>query len=366
VEGPKLLWSVDGLGKGFSTAAVADGMVYTTGVVAKEGMLFAFDLQGNEKWKESYGGGWTGPHPGARTTPTVDGDSVYVISEAGVVVCFDVKTGRKKWAVDTLAKFGGTNVNWGISESVLINGDKLICTPGGKDATVVALDKKSGTTIWTSKGLSDLSAYCSAILVERGGKKLIVTITARSVVGVDAEGGKVLWQHTNKLHKGQPRKVNPNSPVYHDGCVHVTSRFTGGVTLKLAADGGSVTKVWEDDNFDPHHGGVVLVDGYIYGASTKSKKWMCLDWATGKVMYEHKWLGKGSLASAEGMLYCYEEEEGTVGLVKASPDGFDIVSSFVVPKGTGEHWAHPVVCGGRLYIRHGDALMAYDVKGPGS
>jgi outer membrane protein assembly factor BamB len=357
------LWSVDGLGKGFSTAAVADGMVYTTGVVNKEGVLFAFDSQGNERWKKSYGDGWTGAHPGSRTTPTVDGDSVYVISGAGVVACFDAKTGRERWSVDAVEEFGGQSINWGIGESVLIDGDKVICTPGGRDATVVALDKENGKTIWTSKGLSDAAAYCSPILVEKGGTRLVVTITAKSIVGIRVEDGTVLWQHTNKLHKGKPRHVNPNTVVHNGGRLYVTSRFVGGTMLELSEDGSGVSRVWENEDHDPHHGGAVVVDGYIYGASTKGGRWMCLEWETGKVMYEHKWLGKGSLAYADGMLYCYEEKAGAVALVRASPKGFDIVSSFVVAQGTGEHWSHPVICNGRLYIRHGDALMVYDIKG---
>lgn len=363
--GPKLLWSVKGLGKGFSTVAIADGTVYTTGLVSKIEKLFAFDLQGNKKWTKSYGKGWAGSHPGARTTPTVDGDRLYVISGAGVVVCFDAKTGQKRWWVNVVERFGGQSLNWGISESALIEGEKVICTPGGSDATVVALDKNTGKTVWTSEGLSDAAAYCSAILVERGGTRLVVTITARSIVGIKAEDGTVLWQHRNKLHKGKPRDVNPNTVVHDGGRLYVTSRFVGGMMLELSEDGSRVSKVWENVDHDPHHGGVVAVDGFIYGASTESKKWMCLDWATGKVLYERRWRGKGSLASAEGMLYCYEEEKGTVGLVKASPKGFEIVSSFKVPEGTGEHWAHPVVCGGRLYIRHGDVLMVYDIKGEG-
>ncbi|MHC4478371.1 MAG: PQQ-binding-like beta-propeller repeat protein [Planctomycetota bacterium] len=363
--GPKLLWSVDGLGKGYSTVAVANGLVFTTGLVDKEGILFAFDLEGHPKWKKSYGPGWTGSRDGVRTTPTVDGDSVYVMSGYGRVVCFDTKTGGRRWAVDTQSRFGGENINWGISESVLIEGQKVICTPGGQDATVVALDKQTGKTIWRSKGLSDRSAYCSAILVERGDKRLVVTITDKSIVGIDAGDGTVLWQHPNKLHKGEPREVNPNSPVYHDGCIYVTSRWIGATMLRLSEDGTRVKKVRDDERFDPHHGGFVVVHGFIYGANTKGEKWMCLEWATGKITYEHKWLGKGSVTYAEGMLYCYEEKKGTVGLVKASPAGFEVVSSFLVSKGTDEHWAHPVVCGGRLYIRHGDALMAYDVKGSG-
>ena len=364
--GPKLLWSIEGLGTGFSTVSVADGLLYTTGMVDKEGILFAYDLQGNLKWKKSYGAEWRGSSPGVRTTPTVDRDRVYVMSGNGRVVCFDAKTGEEKWAVDTLKRFDGKNIRWGISESVLIDGNNLICTPGGKDATIVALDKMTGETVWTSKGLSEKSCYSSLILVERGGNRLVVNMTENSVVGVDADTGKVLWVDKFEEYQEKPKDINPVTPVYYNGCVYATSGYDdGGAMLELSPDGTKVSRKWVDTTLDCHHGGVVIVDGYIYGANWKDNRngnWVCLDWDSGKVMYEKEWICKGSITYADGMLYCYEEKEGTVALVKASPEGFDIVSSFEVSKGTGKHWAHPVVCDGRLYIRHGDALMVYDIK----
>ncbi|MHC4174483.1 MAG: outer membrane protein assembly factor BamB family protein [Planctomycetota bacterium] len=364
--GPKLLWSIEGLGTGFSTVSVADGLLYTTGMVDKEGILFAYDLQGNLKWKKLYGAEWRGSSPGVRTTPTVDRDRVYVMSGNGRVVCFDAKTGEEKWAVDTLKRFDGKNIRWGISESVLIDGNNLMCTPGGKDATIVALDKMTGETVWTSKGLSEKSCYSSLILVERGGNRLVVNMTENSVVGVNANTGKVLWVDKFEEYQEKPKDINPVTPVYYDGCVYTTSGYdNGGAMLELSEDGSKVSRKWVDTTLDCHHGGVVIVDGYIYGANWKDNRngnWVCLDWDSGKVMYEKEWICKGAVTYADGMLYCYEEKEGTVALVKASPEGFDIVSSFEVSKGTGKHWAHPVVCDGRLYIRHGDALMVYDIK----
>ncbi|MHC4624461.1 MAG: outer membrane protein assembly factor BamB family protein [Planctomycetota bacterium] len=362
--GPRLLWVVEGLGGGFSSVAIAKGQVYTTGIVGedKRGMLFAYDVNGAFKWKASYGRGWSGSHSGTRTTPTVDGERVYVISGYGNLVCFDAKTGNGRWEVDTVKRFDGGVIKWGISESVLVVDDKVICTPGGTDATVVALDKMTGETKWAGRGLSDKSAYCSPILAERGGKKIIVTITAAHTVGVDADNGKVLWQYENKPHKGRPREVNPDSPVYCDGGIYVTSRFVGGMMLKMSPGAQKVSHVWTNEELDPHHGGVVLVDGHIYGANTKKQNWMCLDWDSGRTIYDKKWIGKGSIIYADGMLYCYEEKEGTVGLVTAAPAGFDVVSSFKVPHGTAEHWAHPAISDGRLYLRHGDALMAYSIK----
>jgi len=363
-DGPKLLWVAQGLGTGFASIAIADGYVYTTGMVGeeKDGLLFAYDVNGTFRWKASYGPEWSSSHPGSRTTPTIDGDRAYVLGGYGNLACFDAKTGKQRWQADTAKCFGATNTNWGLSESPLVVHDKVICTPGGRDATVVALDKMTGRTIWTTKGLSDNSAHCSPILIEKAGKKLIVTVTAAHVVGIDPEDGKVLWQYQNKLHKDKPRHVNPNCPLYHDGRIYVTSRFVGGMMLRLSPDGKSVSEAWTNGQLDPHHGGVVLVDGHIYGANTKRNGWMCLDWKTGKTIYEKKWVGKGSIICADGMLYCYEEKEGTVGLVPASTDGFNVISSFKVSYGTGEHWAHPAISDGILYIRHGDALIAYNIK----
>jgi len=356
------------LGRGYSTVSVANGLIYTTGMVGKEGILFAYDLNGNLNWKSSYGPEWSRSYPGARSTPTVDGNRVYVRSGLGAVLCFDALTGQSQWVVDTLKKFRGISPTWGIAESVLIDGNKVICTPGGRDASVVALDKMTGQTIWTSKGLSERSAFCSPILIERGGNRLIVTMLARSVVGLDAETGKVLWRDGfAEYQKNRRRQNNPVSPLYHDGCVYTTSGYDdGGAMLQLSPDGSKVIRKWVDTTLDVHHGGVVLVDGYIYGSNSNGNhrgKWVCLDWDSGKVKYETNWKDyKGSIIYADGMLYCYEEGKGTVGLAKASPEGFDVVSSFEVTKGTDRHWAHPVICDGRLYIRHGNALMVYNIK----
>jgi outer membrane protein assembly factor BamB len=364
-SGPKLLWSVDGLGIGFSSVVVADGFIYTTGMLNGEGFLFAYDLSGNLKWKVSYGPEWQRSHRGTRTIPTVDDSRVYVFSGTGILACFDAKTGEEKWAVDTLNKFEGKNIMWGIAESVLIVGANAICTPGGKDASVVAFDKMTGRSVWTSKGLSERSSYCSPALIEIGGTELIATMLERSVVGLDIKTGKVLWK--DRIKEGIGRHNHPVSPLYRDGYIYITAGYEiGGVMYRLSADGTKISKKWEDATLDVHHGGVVLVDGYLYGANWTSNArgdWVCLDWDNGKVMYETRWNGnKGSIIYADGMLYCYDENTGDVALVKASPKDFEIVSSFRVTEGSGKHWAHPAISDGRLYIRHGDALMAYEIK----
>jgi len=365
--GPKQLWSVEGLGIGFSSVAVAKGFVYTTGMIEGEGFLFAYDLAGNLKWKQSYGPEWTGSYKGTRTTPTVDGNRVYVFSGTGVMVCFEARTGRKIWEVNTLEKFEGKNIRWGMSGSPLIDGDKVYCTPGGKKGIMVALDKMTGETIWATSGLDEMSAYSSPILIERGGIRLLINMIQKSVICLNAENGKLIWQEPYVT----PSDTGGVTPIYKDGAVYVTSaierEFTrGGVMFELSADGTSVSEKWNDQTLDTGHGGVVLVDGYLYGSTfdgIPKGDWVCLEWDSGKVMYKEIWNGnKGSIIYADGMLYCYDENTGDVALVEASPTDFEIVSYFRVTQGSGQHWAHPAISDRRLYIRHGDALMAYDIK----
>ena len=355
--GPKELWSLDGLGVGFASVAVVDGMVYTTGLIGKEGILFAFDVEGKPKWKVVYGPEWTGAHPGVHTTPTIDGDRLYLMSGMGRIACHNAKTGEHIWHRDTLQEFSGKNIRWGIAESVLIDGEKVICTPGGRGASVVALNKMTGQTIWTSKGLGEPSGYCSPIAVDAGSKRIVLTLLQQSLVGIDISNGKVLWTHPHKVRYD----INAVTPAYINGKIYVTNGYRqGGSMFELSADGTSVEKKWSEKSLDVHHGGVVVVDGLIHGASTGGT-WYCLEPATGDVKFSAGLVGKGSVIYVDGLIYGYGEN-GKVGLIKINQDGYEMVSSFDVTKGTAEHWAHPAVSNGRLYIRHGDALMCYDIK----
>ena len=363
--GPKLLWTTtENLGAGFSTVSVAKGMIYTTGTIEKkEGWLFAFDTDGKLKWKQNYGSEFRRFPQASRTTPTVDGDRLYIMSGVGRAVCYDAKTGGQKWAVDTFEKFGGRQITWGIAESPLIIDDKVILTPGGPNAVMVALNKLTGETIWQTKGLGDKSAYVSPIRIKDEKKDLIVTVASDHIIGVRTNDGQLLWKHP---YRGQCQ-AHINTPLYHDGQVYITSGYNaGGVMMKLSDDGETCEILWKDQALDTHHGGVILLDGHIYGTSwansNRMGNWVCLDWKTGDVKYDTRWECKGSMLYAEGHLYCYEEKGGTVGLVEATPKGFKVVSSFKVTQGEGQHWAHPVIAHGRLYIRHGSKLMCYDIK----
>ena len=227
---------------------------------------------------------------------------------------------------------------------------------------MVALNKMTGETIWRTKGLSELSAYCSPILIQDDKKSLIVTMSESHAIGVGPADGKVLWKYP---YRGRCQ-AHTITPLYSDGRIFITSGYNdGAVMLELAPDGRSVRAAWKNKDFDTHHGGVVLVDGHVYGSNWKNNRdgnWICVDWDKGKIRFDKHWKCKGSVVFADGMLYCYEEKSGTVGLARATPTGFNIVSSFKVTKGEGRHWAHPAISDGVLYIRHGSALMAYDIK----
>lgn len=358
--GPALLWSAEGLGKGYASLCVANGAIYTTGMKDGQGFLTAYDLKGKGKWEKSYGPEWDGSYTGSRSTPTMDDGLLYIVSGMGQVHCFEAASGQKKWTVDMIKEFAGINLKWGIAESPLVVDDKVICTPGGEKIAVVALDKKTGKTIWTTTGLGDKSGYCSPILIKIGKKRLIVTMLQETIVALDLSDGKVVWSIPHQTKYG----ISAVSPLYHQGNLYVSNGYGKGMIMyEISPDGTSYTKKWEDKNLDCRLGGVVLDNGFIYGSSTKGVLYS-LGKSDGKVAASNDKVGSGSTIYADGMLYCYEEKKGTVSLVKPADKSLDIVSSFVVQKGADEYWAHPAISDGRLYIRHGDALLAYDITEP--
>jgi outer membrane protein assembly factor BamB len=362
--GPKLAWSVQGLGQGYSSAVVVNGTVYVTGMDdQKQGYLFAFGIDGAAKWKTAYGPELEKRGPavaGTRGTPTIDGDRVYLMTGFAKLVTFDAAKGQVLKTVDLLERFGPKQAQFGFAESVLVDGQKVICTPGGADASLVALDRNTGETLWQTKGLSQAAGYCSARMVRDGDRPLILTMLAGSVVAVNPRDGQVVWQHEYPHRAG----VQPNPPLYADGMVYVSSGMgTGGAMLSLAESDPTAAPKWADKTLDCQMQGTVLIDGYIYGtAQSGNKGLVCLEWKTGKVMWNAPAVGMGVVIAADGMLYIYGQD-GTMHLVKPNPGAFEAVSQFVVSAGTNEHWTHPTIANGRLYIRHGDVLVAYDIKG---
>ena len=364
-EGLEPLWVVEDVGKGFSAVTVARGLVYVTGMVEEtgEGILYAFDLAGGLRWQTPYGPEWNeGAYTGSRTSATITGDAGYIMSGTGRLVCFDATTGKERWAKDVRQAFGAKPPFCGFAESVLIYKGTVICTPGAAEGSLAALDKETGDRIWVSNELGELSAYCSPILVHQGQQDLLVTMTAMSVFGMNPATGEVFWRFPQ-----DPDAEDQNhsvTPVCEDGRVYVTSGHAeGGRMFALSPDGREAHQEWADQILNCLHGGVVVVDGYVYGTNSKGR-WVCLNLATGQVTYNVRGVGRGSVAYADGMLYCYGEK-GNLGLVTATPEGFNLAGSFEITHGDGPHWAHPVISGGRLYIRHGHALMAFDLTREG-
>jgi len=359
-KGPKLLWTAKGLGIGYASVAIANGVIYTAGNVGKDMKLIALDLDGKTQWQVKVGPACKAGSPGSRGTPTVEDGKVYYEDANGDVVCLDAKTGEKVWGLNILKEFHGRNIEWALSESLLVDGNNLIACPGGPEIGVVALDKNTGKTVWTCKGADGQPGYASPIVVEQGGLRQIITMNSQAAIGIHAKTGELLWRFPHKTEYD----ANITTPVFHEGFVFIDSGYgSGGELLKLTVAGEkcSAEKVWHTKALDNHHGGIVLVNGYLYG-SAMGGPWICLDFKSGDMKYRERGVGKGSLTYADGMLYTLSEQ-GAMGLVPATPERHQVVSRFRIPPGGGgEVWAHPVVCGGRLYIRHGDALFAFNIK----
>jgi len=362
-EGPRRMWTAQGLGHGFATVSIAQGRVYTSGDRGGRTIITAFDLDGRILWQTGNGPAWEASVPGSRGTPTIDGDRLYHENAHGNVACLDAKTGKTLWTRNILTDFHSKNINWGLAESVLIDGDRVICCPGGPEAAMVALDKHTGRTVWKSASAGDLAGYASPTPGEYRGLRMVFTLTSRAAIAVNADNGELLW----RFEQITPFEEMISMPLYRDGHVLITTRTAGTALLAMDVTGKrcSVREVWRSKELDNQHGGLVVHDGYIYGSShvNSNGKWFCLDWKSGKVMYSDRGVGKGSLTYADGLLYALSENR-VMGLVKPTPAGYEVISQFKIPSGgEGPSWAHPVVCGGRRYIRHGDFLYAYDIRG---
>ena len=370
-EGPKLLWTNLELTKGNSSVSFGANTIYTTGLKDSQDILFALDMNGKLLWQTVMGRAWNESFPESRATPTVEGNRVYTCSGFGDISCIDGTNGQIIWSYKASEMNKGTYGIWGIAESLLIDGDKLYFTPGGPETTTIALNKTNGKVIWKSASINDKPGYVSPILIKYAGIKTIVNVALANVFAIDASNGEILWKVPHQLpadFKSDDELIKCVTPLYNDGKVYVTGGYdTGGMMIQIAKDGKNANVVWTDSVLDCHHGGVVLLNGYIYGSNwinNGNGNWCCIDWNTGKKMWEQAWNCKGSIISAEGKLYIYDEKKGNVGLLNVNPEKFDLISSFKVTQGAnGPFWAHPVIHNGILYLRHSNALMAYDIKG---
>src|SRR5262249_12889056 len=362
-SGPPLVWTATGLGNGYGSMAIAGGRVYVQGARMRQSFLIVYNrADGKEVWSKALGATENNDQgPGPRGTPTVDGDRVYVLSEAGDLFCLKTD-GAEVWHRNILRDFNGRQLRWLISESPLVDGPHVVVSPGGggRDggAGMVKLDKMTGKTVWTARGLSDPAGYSSIIAADVQGVRTYMTFTAREGVGVRASDGKVMFRYPNAANG----VANIATPLFFNDKVFFTSAYdTGGGLLDLTAQNGEVKakEVYFTRNMKNHHGGVVLVDGYLYGFNDSILT--CLEFGSGRVMWRDRSVGKGSVTFADGNLYI-QGENNMVGLAAASSQGYVEKGRFSIPDKGLPSWAHPVISDARLYVRNQDVLMAYDIK----
>lgn len=366
--GPKLLWETDGMGDGYSSMTVTDDAVYVTGRKDKSDVLFSLTLDGKKKWETIYGNAWMTNHTGTRCTPTYYNGNLFLISGSGDIVCVG-KDGKIRWSKNHYSLYESTPLMFGISESPLVVDNIVITSPGGKKASMVAFNINDGKVVWETEPLNQGPQYVNPKLIEYAGKKMIINVMGKDIIAVNAKDGKILWKVDYAAANAAAGRVMENhaiTPIFRDGYILIANGYNWvSLKLKLSADGNSVEKIWENRNFDPQMGGAVLLGNNIFGSNHMSKPvgtWTCVDWTTGKTLWNTKWFTQGSVISADGMLYLFEEKSGHVALVKPDPAKLDIISDFKISKGEGPFWAHPVINKGRLYIRHGEALMVFQIK----
>ncbi len=354
--GPKLVWEFEGLGKGHTSAAVAGDKIFTTGILDDMGHLFAFNLHGTLLWKKAYGPEWTKNYAGTRSTPIVVDDLIYLVSGQGDVLCLSAKDGATQWSINMHQKFQAPVIDWGLSEQLLVKGERVYCTPGGP-FSVVALNRFTGDVIWKSKNNGESSAYCSPMWVKHTNRNMLITLLQKSVIGIDGDSGELLWRHPHVA----PYDIHANIPMYTNGHVYFQAGEGGtGQLLKIAPDGKSVSVVWESTSLDALTGAMLIVDDFIYGSGYNTNGFQCLDLKTGAPTYVTERFLRANVIYADGLIYAYSED-GMVGLIKANPQKFELISSFEINKGRGPHWAHLVIKNGRLYVRHENALLVYDI-----
>lgn len=362
-DGPKRLWLFEDAGEGYSGFSVLGDRLFTMGTSGSNTVILCLNVKTGEKvWSAKVGkvleNKWGG---GPRSTPTIDGEFLYVIGGKGNVLCVRHKNGKKVWS-RKMSNFGGQVPNWGYSESVLVDGNRAVFGPGGSKGALVAVNKKTGKTLWQSKGFTGKAEYSSVVAADIQGKRQYIRLLQRTLAGIDAKNGKVLW-----TYDWPGRTAVIPTPIVDGNKIYITSGYNVGCMLiEIGKD--DVDLIWQNKVMMNHHGGVVRVGDFLYGHANTG--WVCQKWEDGEAVWkERKALKKGAIHYADGMLYCLEERSGVVALVEASSEGFKEASRFTLsPQAKnrsrrGAIWVHPVVVGGRLFLRDQEYIYCYDVKG---
>ena len=368
------LWVYSELGAGWGSPVIADKRIFISGsdpADPKMELLTCLNAKGEKKWSVQTAEAWAKSYPGARATPAyVPGENrreghLFVMTGGGVLVCVAEKDGRVVWKQNVAQDYQGKPGSWGYAECVTVADGKVFASPGGSKASMVAFDQKTGKVIWEAPSLQDRTGYVAPVLL----KGQLIQVGAKYVFGVDIRTGKLKWKLNYLEYGGKRVEINCNPVLVKGSQILVNSGYDhGSVMLELQPSGDSVKVRWSNAELDPHHGGLVEYNGKIYGSNwtnNSAGNWMCVDWNSGETLYDTPWdnLGKGQIIAADGMLYLYEERRGTVALANPNPARLDIVSQFPFKLGSKEHWAHPVICDGKLYLRRGNALAVYDIQG---
>lgn len=369
--GPKLVWEAKGAGRGYGQVTVSKGKVFVLGdglstAEDKDEYVSCFDEQsGKQLWMTKLGPAWNAGAPSwqsSRSTPTIVGDDLYVVTPHGVLVCLETQKGTLVWKTDLKKDLKGVKGDgWGYSEAPLIDGDRVIVTPGGSKATMAALDRKKGEVVWTTEVAGDNGAgHASIVVSEVGGVRVYVNTTANHVIGVQANDGKLLWKHK---HKGSTAVIP--TPIVRDDLVFYAAGYgAGGGLLRQPGEGGKVEVVYPQNGaLTNKHGGIVLIGAHLYGCQESTTTLFCAELKTGKIVWKERAPGSGSTAvsAADGKLYLHAED-GTTTLVEASPDGYKALGTFKSKTDRRPAWSNPTISNGRLYLREGDTIYCYDVK----
>jgi outer membrane protein assembly factor BamB len=372
-EGPKLAWRSEGLGYGHATPSIAGGRVFGMGLRGEDEVVWALNVaDGKQVWSTRIagairlGGGQGGYGP--RSTPTVDGNRLYALGVGGELVCMEVATGKLLWHKNLVSDFGGSVPRWGYSESPLVDGEKVVATPGGRQATLIALNKMNGEVIWKAQvPEGDGAQYSSCIAADVGGQRQIIQFTHGGVIGIAAKDGKFLWKNNHAAFN----TANCSTPIYRDNHVFAAAGYNkGGVLVKLTTnpDGVAATQVYHAPQMRNQHGGMILVGDHLYGFDD-GVGLTCLNFKTGEIAWDNRSVGKGSLVYADGLLIA-RSERGPVALIEATPTGYVEKGRFTPPSDPNPSpepqsrstWPHPVIAGGRLYLRHMNILLCYELK----
>lgn len=357
-QGPEMIWAFEYLGIGFSSPVIADGKIIVSGLDGDNGFIYVLNKEGKLERRFFYGKDFSSSYPGARSTPVIANNLLYMVTGHGELICMDLHTEQRVWSKDLFSDFDGENIRWGFTENMVLKDNVLYVSPGGKRHNIVALNRHNGNLIWSSPAKGTLSTYGSPLVFEHGGRKIFVGHMADHVVALDASNGNLLWSYPFKNRFN----IHPNTPIFHEGEVYVFTGYgKGGYKFRLNADGSQADMVWENSRLDPKTGGAVLLDGFIYGSGDRNRRWFGINWESGEEVSQMRDIDVGTVIAADGMLYAYSER-GELALLKPENGNLTIKGQTSIELGADQHWAHLVIHEGILYVRRGPAIMAFDIR----